>query len=61
MLDKIYNAPPTDRTTRYSPAECCGTRKLKIKGNPDIVTRINELCGAAESHHADEHAPDDAG
>ena len=36
MLDKIYNAPPTDRTTRYSPAECCGTRKLTIKGNPDM-------------------------
>jgi IS1 family transposase len=37
MLDKIYNAPPTDRTTRYSPAECCGTRKTTIKGNPDMA------------------------
>jgi IS1 family transposase len=37
MLDKIYNAPPTDRTTRYSPAECCGTRKMTIKGNPDMT------------------------
>ena len=37
MLDKIYNAPPTDRTTRYSPAECCGTRKMTIKGNPDMA------------------------
>ena len=37
MLDKIYNAPPTDRTTRYSPADCCGTRKLKVKGNPDMA------------------------
>ena len=36
MLDKIYNAPPTEGTTRYSPAECCGTRKMKIKGNPDM-------------------------
>jgi len=36
MLDKIYNAPPSQGTTRYSPAECCGTRKIKIKGNPDI-------------------------
>ena len=36
MLDKIYNAPPNERTTRYSPAECCGTRKLTIKGNPDM-------------------------
>ncbi len=37
MLDKIYNAPPTDRTTRYSPADCCGTRKTTIKGNPDMA------------------------
>lgn len=22
--------------TRYSPAECCGTRKLKVKGNSDM-------------------------
>lgn len=36
MLDKIYNAPPNQGTTRYSPAECCGTRKIKVKGNPDI-------------------------
>ena len=36
MLDKIYNAPPNERTTRYSPAECCGTRKQTIKGNPDL-------------------------
>jgi IS1 family transposase len=37
MLDKIYNAPPNQGTTRYSPAECCGTRKIKIKGNPDMT------------------------
>lgn len=36
MLDKIYNAPPNKGTTRYSPAECCGTRKIKVKGNPDM-------------------------
>lgn len=36
MLDKIYSAPPNKGTTRYSPAECCGTRKIKVKGNPDI-------------------------
>ncbi len=23
-------------TTLYSPAECCGTRKIKVKGNPDM-------------------------
>lgn len=37
MLDKIYSSPPNKGTTRYSPAECCGTRKIKIKGNPDIT------------------------
>ncbi|HEX7766891.1 MAG TPA: IS1 family transposase [Nitrospira sp.] len=36
MLDKIYNAPPNQGTTRYSPAECCGARKIKVKGNPDM-------------------------
>lgn len=36
MLDKIYNAPPNKGTTRYSPAEYCGTRKIKVKGNPDV-------------------------
>lgn len=37
MLDKIYSSPPNKGTTRYSPAECCGTRKIKINGNPDIA------------------------
>lgn len=37
MLDKIYAAPPVEGTTRYSPAECCGTRKMKIAGNPDMA------------------------
>lgn len=36
MLDKIYSAPPRDGQARYSPAECCGTRKVKIKGDPDL-------------------------
>ena len=37
MLDKIYSAPPNKGPTRYSPAECCGTRKLKVKGNPNMA------------------------
>jgi IS1 family transposase len=37
MLDKIYSAPPREGQTRYSPAVCCGARKLKVKGNPDIA------------------------
>ncbi len=37
MLDKIYSAPPQEGQTRYSPGECCGTRKMKIKGNPDMA------------------------
>jgi IS1 family transposase len=36
MLEKIYTRPPNaDAATRYSPAECCGARKLRIMGNPD--------------------------
>lgn len=36
VLEKIYAAPPREGQARYSPAECCGTRKIKVKGNPDM-------------------------
>lgn len=36
MLEKIYSKlPNADAATRYSPAECCGARRLTIMGNPD--------------------------
>jgi IS1 family transposase len=35
MLEKIYSAPPSQGATRYSPAECCGTKTHRISGNPD--------------------------
>lgn len=35
MLEKIYAASPREGQARYSPAECCGARKVKIQGNPD--------------------------
>jgi hypothetical protein len=31
---KLYGESP-DPEKRYSPAECCGTRKIIIAGNPD--------------------------
>ena len=37
ILDNIYSAPPREGQTRYSPAECCGTRKIKVNGNPDMA------------------------
>lgn len=37
MLDKIYSGPPREGQARYSPADCCGTRKTKVKGNPDMA------------------------
>ncbi len=37
MLDKIYSMPQTEEARRYSPGECCGTRKLKITGAPDMA------------------------
>jgi len=37
MLEKIYATPPQEGQQRYSPAECCGTRKIKVKGDPDIT------------------------
>jgi hypothetical protein len=35
MLVKLYGAAPETAQHRYSPAECIGTRKTKITGNPD--------------------------
>jgi hypothetical protein len=35
MLVKIYGAAPESAKGRYSPAECTGTRKERIEGNPD--------------------------
>ena len=37
MLDKIYSMPPKEGQTRYSPAVCCGARKLKVKGNLNMA------------------------
>lgn len=37
MLEKIYAAPPRAGQARYSPAECCGARKVKVTGNPDLT------------------------
>lgn len=37
ILDKIYAPPAREGQARYSPADCCGTRKMKIAGNPDIA------------------------
>jgi len=38
MLDKIYANPTRgEGQTRYSPAECCGARKTRVKGNPDMA------------------------
>lgn len=35
MLVKLYGETPEAMKGRYSPAECIGTRKTKIIGNPD--------------------------
>ncbi|MGE0644162.1 MAG: IS1 family transposase [Nitrospira sp.] len=35
MLDKLYATPPKPDVHRYSPANCCGIVKKRIKGNPD--------------------------
>jgi len=35
MLVKLYGETPESHKGRYSPAECVGTRKTKITGNPD--------------------------
>ncbi len=35
MLVKLYGEAPESHKGRYSPAECVGTRKTRITGNPD--------------------------
>ncbi len=36
MLVKLYGAAPEAFKGRYSPAECIGTKKRRVEGNPDI-------------------------
>jgi len=35
MLMKVYGKSGEAHESRYSPAKCLGTRKRRIKGNPD--------------------------
>src|SRR6266481_3727614 len=35
MLIKLYGGDQGQSESRYSPAECTGTREIKITGNPD--------------------------
>lgn len=36
MLVKVYGADPRPEESRYSPAECIGTRIIPIIGRPDV-------------------------
>src|SRR5947199_216317 len=48
MLVKLYGAPQGEgNERRYSPSECCGTRKRRIIGKPDyksVSTSFVERC-----------------
>ena len=35
VLVKIYGAAPESAKGRYSPAECTGTKKIRVEGRPD--------------------------
>lgn len=37
MLHKLYSAEPSGSETRYSPAKCCGIRKAKVIGDPNMA------------------------
>jgi IS1 family transposase len=37
VLHKVYGASPEVAKGRYSPAECIGTTKNRIEGNPDLA------------------------
>lgn len=36
QLVKLYGAAPESAKGRYSPADCIGTKKRRVEGNPDI-------------------------
>ncbi len=36
MIVKMYSNAPTGNETRYSPGECCGIKKSRVSGNPDM-------------------------
>lgn len=36
QLVKIYGDAPDAAKGKYSPAECCGTRKMRVTGKPDM-------------------------
>lgn len=36
QLVKIYGDSPDSAKGKYSPAECCGTRKMRVTGKPDM-------------------------
>lgn len=37
MLIKLYGGTQTGPETRYSPAECIGTRKMRVEGDPNMA------------------------
>ena len=38
ILHKVYGSSPESVKGRYSPAECIGTQKHRIEGQPDART-----------------------
>jgi hypothetical protein len=36
ILHKVYGASPESMKGKYSPAECIGTQKHRIEGDPDL-------------------------
>ena len=59
QLIKLYgNAGQTkEDQRRYSPAECTGTEKRRITGNPNIKGSFYKLCRAPKFNHAYAYAP----
>ena len=52
MLIKLY-ASSDSAKGRYSPADCTGTIKHTIEGQPDVKTHIDQLFRALQSRDAD--------
>ena len=54
---RLRGDPANKPETRYSPAQCVGTRRDAIIGNPDPEHVSTRLRGASESLDADGDAP----
>ena len=57
MLIKLYGPTSESAKGRYSPAECIGSRKMRIEGNPDIDQVSTSFAERSNLTVKDAHPP----